>query len=160
MDTTKWVLGFLIAVVVIGCDHRSTQNYLFDAGAEADVEAKCFDVALLVDDARADGRLAGVTYGKGICYNNSIALDGEKSFFAEAVIVKLVKDDKMFASYIYKTAGDFKVKDENGREIAIGKLSTLNGEVEIGLASHIKTRVAWENLQSGSQGRVLILEIN
>lgn len=158
----RWFLFTAVLFIGIGCNQKLNHSYLSETGSNLDVEAQCFDKALLIEDAYQEGRLRGLMYGVGICYNDSVALDDRKSFFAEAVIVKLTQSNQMFASYVYKNKADFSVKDESGQSYKIGRLSTIIGEVEIKLFDSVKTQVAWEQAAGGSQERVqvLILEID
>lgn len=151
------LLSSLLIFIAVGCNQTELGTDLFEVTRD---DAKCFETALLLQDAQQAGRLDGVTYAKGICYDGSVALDDQKSFYAQAVIINEIDTKSMYASYLFRDQNGFYIKNERGVAKRIGSLDTSFGQAAIKLAGSVKKQVALESDEQGNLVPVLILEIH
>lgn len=148
-------VSLFMLLVAVSCNQTDLTSDFFEND-----QSTCFDTALLLSNSSDMGKLPGITYGKGICYKGSVALDNKESFYTEAVVVNHLSSKKMYASYIFRNANGLFVKDEQGLSTKIGEIDYSIAEVAIKLLPQIKTQVVWEENANGIREQVLILELN
>lgn len=149
----KNAVTLVMLLVAVSCNQRDLTSEFFSGPSD---DAKCFDWAILVPDADQVGVIQSLTYAKGLCYNNSPALDATRSFTTPAVIVN--RAGYMFASFVRRKDKNFFISDEQGQYSKIGELDTSFGQAAIRLAPSFKVQIARELDHNGQYAPVMILE--